>query len=51
MQAYRDDLPGVGAAHRKHLGRLFAAMAMLGVTELFDPAAMVEIIATAVISD
>lgn len=51
MQRYRDDLAGVGAAHRKHLGRHFPAMAMLGVTELFDPAAMVEIIATAVIAD
>ena len=51
MQAYRDDLKGVGAAHRKHLGRHYPAMAMLGVTELFDPAAMVEIIATAVICD
>lgn len=48
MQAYRDDLRGVGAAHRKHLGKHFPAMAMLGVTELFDPAAQVEIIATAV---
>ena len=50
MQQYRDDLPGVGAAHRKHLDRHFPAMAMLGVTELFDPAAAVEIIATAVIA-
>lgn len=49
MQQYRDDLRGVGTVHRNHLGRHFPAMAMLGVTELFDPAAIVEIIATAVI--
>lgn len=49
MQAYRDDLSGVGTAHRHHLGRHFPAMAMLGVTELFEPAAVVEIVATAVI--
>ncbi|HUG84388.1 MAG TPA: RidA family protein [Euzebya sp.] len=49
MAAYRDDLRGVGAAHRRHLGRHFPAMAMLGVTELFEPAAMVEIVAVAVI--
>ncbi len=49
MQAYRDDLRGVGAAHRKHLGRHFPAMAMLGVTELYEVDAMVEIVATAVV--
>ena len=49
MQAYRDDRAGVGTAHRKHLGRHYPAMALLGVTSLFDPDAMVEIIATAVI--
>jgi enamine deaminase RidA (YjgF/YER057c/UK114 family) len=50
MAEYRDGLAAVGAAHRKHLGKHFPAMAMLGVTELFDPAATVEIIATAVIA-
>ncbi|MEE9415182.1 MAG: RidA family protein [Acidimicrobiales bacterium] len=49
MSEYRNGLHEVGAAHRKHLGKHFPAMAMLGVTELFDPAATVEIIATAVI--
>jgi len=51
MQAYRDDLAGVGAAHRHHLGRHYPAMAMLGVTELFEPDAMVEIVAVAVIPE
>lgn len=49
MDEYRDDLAGVGAAHREHLGRHFPAMALLGVTELYERAAKVEIIATAVI--
>lgn len=49
MQAYRDDRTGVGVAHRKHLGHHFPAMAMLGVTDLYDPDALVEILATAVI--
>ncbi|MGI9018498.1 MAG: RidA family protein [Euzebya sp.] len=49
MAGYRNDLRGVGAAHRRHLGRHFPAMAMLGVTELFEPGAMVEIMAVAVI--
>jgi enamine deaminase RidA (YjgF/YER057c/UK114 family) len=51
MPAYRADLRGVGRAHRRHLGTHFPAMAMLGVTELFDPVAMVEIIAVAVVPD
>ena len=49
MQAYRGDRARVGAAHRKHLGRHYPAMALLGVTELYDPDALVEIVATAVI--
>ena len=51
VQAYRDDLRGVGAAHRKHLNRHFPAMALLGTTGLVEPDAMVEIIATAVVPD
>lgn len=51
MQEYRDDLRGVGAAHRAHLGRHFPAMALLGATELFEVDAKVEIIAIAVIPD
>ena len=49
MDQYRADLKGVGAVYRRHLGRHFPAMAMLGVTELVEPAALVEVIATAVI--
>lgn len=51
MQEYRDSLREVGRAHRGHLGAHFPAMAMLGVTELFEPEAKVEIIAVAVIPD
>lgn len=51
VQAYRHDLRGVGAAHRKHLKRHFPAMALLGTTGLVEPDAMVEIIATAVVPD
>ena len=51
VQAYRDDLRGVGAAHRKHLDRHFPAMALLGTTGLVAPGAKVEIIATAVVPD
>ncbi len=49
MDEYRNGLREVGAAHRSHLGKHFPAMALLGVTELFEADAKVEIIATAVI--
>jgi len=51
MQEYRDDQTGIGRAHRRHLGKHFPAMAMLGVTELYDPEAKLEIIATAVVAN
>ena len=51
MAAYRSSLREIGAAYRRHLGRHYPAMALLGVQELFDPAALVELIATAVVPD
>ncbi len=51
MQQYRDSMSDVGAAHRKHMGYHFPAMALLGVSSLVEPKAVVEIIATAVIPD
>ncbi|MPZ51761.1 MAG: RidA family protein [Acidimicrobiia bacterium] len=49
MDAYRSDLSGIGTAHRAHLDRHFPAIALIGVSELVEPAALVEIVATAVI--
>lgn len=49
MDAYRSDLSGIGAAHRNRLGRHYPAMALLGVSELVEPDALVEVMATAVI--
>jgi enamine deaminase RidA (YjgF/YER057c/UK114 family) len=42
-------LKNLGRAYQSQLGRHYPAMALLGVAELFDPQALVEIIATAVI--
>ncbi|GAA1655114.1 RidA family protein [Fodinicola feengrottensis] len=50
MSAYRGALKDLGRAYQSHLGRHYPAMALLGVSELFDPQALVEIIATAVIA-
>jgi enamine deaminase RidA (YjgF/YER057c/UK114 family) len=46
---YRDSLVGLGRAWRAHLGRHYPAMALLGVGELFDPEAKVELMGVAVI--
>lgn len=51
VAAYRASLADVGAAYRRLVGRHFPAMALVGVTELVEPKAMIEIIGTAVLSD
>jgi enamine deaminase RidA (YjgF/YER057c/UK114 family) len=51
MAAYRAALPGLGSVYRKHFGRHYPAMALLGVAELFDPVALLELLGTAVIPD
>ena len=49
MDAYRGSLPEIGAAYRMAFGKHFPAMALVAVTELVDPRAVVEVEATAVI--
>ncbi len=51
VQAYRDDLTDIGAAWQNHLGKHYPTVSLFGVTELFDPAARIEILARAVIAD
>ena len=43
VQAYRDNLAALGHAYRDRLGRHYPAMALLGIDELFEPDAMIEI--------
>lgn len=49
LAEYRAALPELGALYRKHLGRHYPAIALIGVAELFDPRAKLELLATAVI--
>lgn len=49
VQAYRESLKELGGVWRPRMGRNFPAMALVGVTELVDHNAMVEIETTAVI--
>ena len=49
VAAYRDSLPGLGQAWRKHFGQRYPAMGLFGVTALAVPEAMVELMGVAVI--
>jgi len=49
MAAYRASRRELGRAWRSHFGRHYPAMALLGVTELADPAAIVELQGVAVV--
>jgi enamine deaminase RidA (YjgF/YER057c/UK114 family) len=51
VDEYRAALPALGAAYREVLGRHFPAMAVVGVARLVEPAARLEIEATAVIPE
>jgi enamine deaminase RidA (YjgF/YER057c/UK114 family) len=46
---YRDALRSLGPLWRKHFGRHYPAVALLGVAALFDDAAKIELVGTAVI--
>jgi enamine deaminase RidA (YjgF/YER057c/UK114 family) len=47
---YRASLRELGPVWREHFGRHYPAVALLGVAALFDEAAKVELVATAVIT-
>ena len=48
---YRDNLKLLGAAYREVFGTHYPAMGLFGVTELFDPRSVVELVCVAVIPD
>jgi enamine deaminase RidA (YjgF/YER057c/UK114 family) len=47
ISGYRASLKPLGAAYREVFGRHYPAMALIGVGELFDPKAVVELVAVA----
>jgi enamine deaminase RidA (YjgF/YER057c/UK114 family) len=49
LPAYRAALRPLGEAYRKVFGSHYPAMALIGVDALFEPAALVELVATAVV--
>jgi enamine deaminase RidA (YjgF/YER057c/UK114 family) len=51
VDAYRDALGPIGAAWRARFGAHYPPMALFGVSRLFDPDALVELMAIAVIPE
>ena len=51
IEAYRNSLAGIGAAYRELMGRNFPAMAVVGVTALVEPRALIEIETLAVVPE
>lgn len=51
VDAYHDALKTIGAAYRDAFGAHYPPMALFGVSRLFDPAAMVELMAIAVVPE
>jgi enamine deaminase RidA (YjgF/YER057c/UK114 family) len=50
VAAYKDSLAAIGRVWRAHCGRHFPAMGLFGVSELFEPDALVELMGVAVLS-
>ena len=49
VSGYKASMGEIGQAWRKHFGRHYPAMGLFGVTELFEPAALVELMGVAVL--
>jgi enamine deaminase RidA (YjgF/YER057c/UK114 family) len=49
--AYRSALAELGEVYRRHFGKHYVATALLGIAELFDADAMVELVAVAVVPE
>ena len=49
VAAYRNALEQIGPAWRQHLGKNYPTVSLFGIAELFDPDAVIEIVARAVV--
>jgi len=50
MSAYRNALAELGVVYREVFGKVYPPMSLIGVGELFDPQALVELVAMAAVS-
>jgi enamine deaminase RidA (YjgF/YER057c/UK114 family) len=51
IRSYRVNLNTLGSVYRRHMGRHYPPMSVVGVTELLDAAALVEVECTAVVPE
>ena len=51
VPGYRKDSEEIGETYRAHFGDHYPAIALLGVDQLFDPGAVVELVGIAVVPD
>jgi enamine deaminase RidA (YjgF/YER057c/UK114 family) len=51
LSSYRESSRELGVEYRARFGHHYPAMALLGVKELYDPAALVELVAVAVVPE
>jgi enamine deaminase RidA (YjgF/YER057c/UK114 family) len=51
VAGYRDNLGPIGEAYRSVFGKHYPPMALIGVAELFDPRAKVELVGVAVVPE
>ena len=51
IDGYRENLTPLGERYRSVFGKHYPPMALLGVDELFDPAAHLELVCVAVVPD
>lgn len=51
VDEYRASLPELGEVWRRHFGRRYPALALVGASALFDPEARVELMGVAVVPD
>jgi enamine deaminase RidA (YjgF/YER057c/UK114 family) len=51
VDEYRQSLAALGEVWRRHFGRRYPAMALIGVAALFEPDAKVELMGVAVLPD
>lgn len=51
MKVYRRESATIGTVYRRYMGRFYPPMSVLGVTELWDPDALIEVACTAVVPE
>ena len=49
LRGYREGLEPIGVAYREVFGKHYPPMALIGVSELFDPESKIELVCVAVI--